>query len=918
MNESQSYYKHKVYEPPIYNMPATSTRLKLQWPPSPSCEDEDVSLSREHSPALPELEASEVKMRGSIDQQPILVEVGKEEKEASKSPNEKNKGVKWADSSDDSSGPETPTESTKANFATKSSKSRSKKQDLPPASPSIQDVLNGSLRSGRVPRSPRDERYTEYSNRDLRDLPSRPRKAVHTEYLESPSYPGTLKELRDSPAGQEPLPFAQRHRTMSGSDNAPDHRPHNVRHMSAVGYAGESQTPSFSRDHPIVRGSHLTTEPRSVPPHFQPGKQYRGSAIESDIESSTESSQEEALRKNKTHRNIQDSNRPPLPPRPYKASDHDYAVSQKTPVSGRGSGPMTPLESYRDGYSRAYSEQHGKGENHYPAQASSKSYLSGSTAESPLTPRGSPSSSRPTSREGPLNVVYPNIKRVQTSSRPSSPIPGTPSHSSGPAYFDSQNHGSSLRYPSRPTSPTLHPPADVNSFERQSRGLQETRHGKPSPGHSPDPGRSPRLGLRVDVNSATLDPAPKTWGGPRPEMAQRYASGDLSAPFLAHSPKVPMTAPFWATDIPDKLRRPVDDEPPMSAPPVRKPKFPKGQILLPACPRPGFVTGYDDWWTLPQIPDLDLCPTCMDNLLENGFPGQFVRSEPRPLGFKTRCDMTVPWVRMALLLILQGRAKISLLRDLMSAIGQEDPCPGPDAAVRKKWYRIYDAEADRHVSGFDICPSCVSSIDILFPNLRKGFESAHHISPYSHTVQRPRACGLTLTSPRFARYVDLLEDISTQAYYYRREANMQRFIQLVRTFAEVPSCRRDDQFRGVKWHFIPHLPDFTVCAECYLDVVWPAARSGSEIADSFNRTLQSPPSSTARMSCQLYSPRMRAIFDECCKREDFGALRNHVLARVNKERELQYAVERAQNSSLNWRDVELETDRAVEEWRQWE
>lgn len=43
------------------------------------------------------------------------------------------------------------------------------------------------------------------------------------------------------------------------------------------------------------------------------------------------------------------------------------------------------------------------------------------------------------------------------------------------------------------------------------------------------------------------------------------------------------------------------------------------------------------------------------------------------------------------------------------------------------------------------------------------------------------------------------------------------------------------QKRG--WHHLPQLPEFTVCDDCYHDVVWPAITSGSELAGQFTRVV---------------------------------------------------------------------------------
>ena len=927
-------------------MPSAAPRKppRQSWPPPPSVEDEEASLSREHSPALPELEKSEAKERGSIDQLPIMMEVGKgatgKEKKAPKT-DQKSRGVRFEDqSSDDSSGPETPTETSSDPDSSKNSshgdlrKVKKYDRDPPtPSSPSIQDVLRNKLRPTKSA-SRVDTLKVEHAHEDAEKVRSARQPSPYTysptsrkgapagdyftakEALHPDQYPGTLNELK-SPhhehQQQQHLPFAERHRTMSGSDNTADHRPHNVRHMSAMGYAGESKTPSFPRDHPM----HITPEPRGVPPQFRKPQPHKTSAIESDTASDEDLSPDEKPRKAEKQR-VRDMHRTVSHESHSRSGDHDYPVRHGRDPPTRSQRPSTPPEKRPELPVRPHPSQHGhQHASHPPPLPRRQESKQGSLSSHPSSPTGSPEiSSRPSSRDGSLKVVYPTIKKRQHTSRPPSPVASSASHQHDFEYFDGHHAPSNLRNSSNPSSPTLQTsaqPADRHYLQDPSRQSNLPRSRKTSPHPTPLSGRSPKPDLRVDVQAPTPEPGPKTWAGNRPELPPRPVSGGGPAHSHATSPILPMTAPLWATD--HHSRRSHEEHEPSSARPAPKPRPAATHVQLVTCPRgPGFVTGFHDWWTLPQVPELDICPTCKDSLEDNGVASQFVRCKERPPGYKTRCDMTVPWVRMAWLMVLQGRANSSLIRELMSSIGHEEPCPERENGVRR-WHRIYDPESGKNVSKFDICPCCVRAIETIFPNLRGAFQLAHP-SGINHPP-KPRMCDLTCSQPRFARYVDLLEEISDSAAHWRREPNMIRFIQLAKTFSDVRPCRRDDQFRSVPWHYMPHLPDFTICEECYVDVVWPAALGGCGLAKQVSSSLQMSPHRTdAKMSCQLYSVRMRRVFEEACKREDFAGLRNQVMARVNKERELQGRVDMVQDLPSDWQEREME--RLVAEWKRWE
>jgi hypothetical protein len=205
-----------------------------------------------------------------------------------------------------------------------------------------------------------------------------------------------------------------------------------------------------------------------------------------------------------------------------------------------------------------------------------------------------------------------------------------------------------------------------------------------------------------------------------------------------------------------------------------------------------------------------------------------------------------------------------------------------------------------------------------------------------------RTCDLRTDSARFPKYVDLLEFTSNEAQTYRRPPNMLRFVQLARKCGSMRECQRDDLLLNQPWHFIPELPELTVCEECFDQVVCPQVHNRSELADAFNRkTEQAPPlphidSHFIRAglmspklgsgetgvplvkgtSCQLYSPRMRDLFVKCCKTDDLDGLRKAAVARVMKERELQGRLAAAMRMDEGRRAEEAR--RVVAEWREWE
>ncbi|KAI4151889.1 MAG: hypothetical protein LQ340_003230 [Diploschistes diacapsis] len=924
---------------------------KIPWPPSPSVEDEVTSLSREHSPSLPELDPSEAKVRGSVDQQPVLMEVGKEEgvRAAESQPAKpgKKKGVRFhGDSSDESSGPPTPTEASPEHhdrFQRPRSQSKlddrehlsERRQNTPLASPSIQDVLANSVRPRRAAwqahrvreedRKANTDKVGSSTRREPYAPPPDVSKHPHNQdYFghQEPRYPGTLEELKVRRRGERHppyLPFAERHRTMSGSSGSADHRPQNMRHMSAMGYCGESKTPSFARDHPSQLHSPLPPTPGTAPAFRKPAP--KDHAVETNSEPDV-SPDESPRREKRSPRNISELDGIDAS---GQGPSQDYPVRQVRGQRKQHERPTNPLEQRWEPALRPLPEPLKSQDCHdLPVKSvSSRPAAVGSQSGSPRTSdHGTPPSSpQPSSKDGLYSKEHsPSVAKnhhLPASSFIASAIPFYPIVSHLKCTDDHQPQSNLHR--SRPSPPVMHPSSDV-STERQSRDTSRRTDPPPyrqsaSPLPAPAPSRALKQDLRVDVHGHTLETPMKTWHGTRPDMRGRPLGGDLSAQHLPYSQQPPTSVPFRNAD--QHIRNQKHDQHHASPQSARlplsqtrfKPRDPP--TSLPPCPRPGFVTGHNDWWTLRNAPDLDICPSCKEALEAGGSTASFVPSPPRSTTYQTRCDLSIPWVRMAWLLVLQGKASKTLIRDVIVSIAHESPCPGRNLAVRP-WRRIYDEEHGRLVPNFDACPSCVRSVETLFPNLKGHFEAVPYADP------KKRSCDLTFESPRFTRYVDLLDEISSQALKHHREPNMLRFVSLARSYADIQPCHRDDQFRGVPWYFIPHLPDFTVCEECYVNTVWPAVIRGSDIAKSFNGNSQLPPAGrdNEKMSCQLYSARMRSVFERACDRNDFQGLRREALARVGKERELQKKVDELQRVPVHRRAEEMEA--LVGEWRRWE
>ncbi|KAG0648616.1 hypothetical protein D0Z07_5306 [Hyphodiscus hymeniophilus] len=334
---------------------------------------------------------------------------------------------------------------------------------------------------------------------------------------------------------------------------------------------------------------------------------------------------------------------------------------------------------------------------------------------------------------------------------------------------------------------------------------------------------------------------------------------------------------------------------------------------LPSCPRTTFTRGRNDWLTLPQCPSFDICPSCFNSTIApTEFRHHFVQAPPRPSSMEVLCDFgSSPWYRIAWLLTLKDRRRdLKLFYGLAHIANTTPPCLGKHDAVRQ-WHSIIDPKTRAPIQNFDVCYSCVKSIETLLPPIRGIF-----VRTDGHGSQGlGRVCDLRFDSKRFIQYFDALETTADQADDDDETPDTRSLASLVRRFAMIDECQRDTELVDARWHIITQLPEFTVCEECFDEYVWPELDEGKAIPAMFNKKQQILP----RASCQLYSERMRAVFSMAVDGNDYKLLASK--ARERKTVELAY---RANLESMkrqlksNPQVAGREIERITAEWRKWE
>ncbi len=334
---------------------------------------------------------------------------------------------------------------------------------------------------------------------------------------------------------------------------------------------------------------------------------------------------------------------------------------------------------------------------------------------------------------------------------------------------------------------------------------------------------------------------------------------------------------------------------------------------VPRCPRQDPTAGCNDWLTLPRSDDFNVCPTCYDAVFGNtDFRHELVPAPLRPRDKEIACDLgTAPWYRIAWFLTQKhGLGDLRLLKAVADGISRHRPCAGEVKASRT-WHSIRDSYAHMPLQNFDVCAGCVRSIEALFPNLTGVFELV------DAPGESPKAVCALRFSPnrrRFLDYFEVLELVSNKAAATDSVPDIELLADKLLRIANVEECTRDCVVEDKNWYFTRVFPGFrfTVCKECFGDVVVPKLET-SAIASSFNPR----PQRFDKASCQLYSQRMRGIFQRACQRNDLDYLKEKLVERRKIELDIRSQLKKFERRYADDEDAG-EVKRLVEEWRNWE
>ena len=339
-----------------------------------------------------------------------------------------------------------------------------------------------------------------------------------------------------------------------------------------------------------------------------------------------------------------------------------------------------------------------------------------------------------------------------------------------------------------------------------------------------------------------------------------------------------------------------------------------GPPAFPPCPRTKPVAGKMDWLTLPRT-DFNICLTCYEAVFSNTKYRTEFSPMLRPTDQPLVCNFgTSPWYRIALLIAWHQDAPdlriFHQIANIASSVKAE-ACPGTKKSNRK-WYTVWDPADGQPIEEFPVCYQCVKTVEALLPNLTGVFSP---LPPRSESSSW-RTCELHFTPDRkrFVLYFDILERASEKATSKNQKAPILEMAKELEKLSLVSECREDSPIPEAHWHVMQFLPQFTVCGDCFEDVVRPKLDIGNVVAcNFFNKQKQLP-----LAACQLYSRRMRDVFARACRKKDHTYLEEKVKERLQVEADIHAKLVKLDRGGQDEAWAEEQVAKLVQEWKRWE
>lgn len=416
---------------------------------------------------------------------------------------------------------------------------------------------------------------------------------------------------------------------------------------------------------------------------------------------------------------------------------------------------------------------------------------------------------------------------------------------------------------------------------------------------------------RSRTTSVSAVAPPPSRAASKTRMTARSISSDDARPGPRKSSRPPASVKFQEQPMPKRSQSQSTTS--RQASPPHNLQTAAGLCLIP-CPRSNPMAGNQDWYTLKGLTHLDICPTCMNQIAHSRFRDFFIPSLSKTSNQVVRCAFSNSWIRLAWAqMIKKKHDSLEMLYQMTRPPPGTRSCPGR-IVTDQTWHRVVDPDTGLYLPRFHVCGTCARNVRVLMPAHRDTFQ--HCPEP------QERVCDFVTNSPRFIQFIDLLDSAAIRAEVDpSRRPDPREFLSYARRKVVLRDCQRDRPTMST-WHYIPALPELTVCEDCYDEVVWPLAKNNHAIARMFSTSMRllpgDGPNRCREASCQLYSSRMRVRFRDAVSKEDFPGLKSVTLRRFEAERRFRDRREELLIAEKKGYDCEVEMKKAVDEWRRWE
>lgn len=343
------------------------------------------------------------------------------------------------------------------------------------------------------------------------------------------------------------------------------------------------------------------------------------------------------------------------------------------------------------------------------------------------------------------------------------------------------------------------------------------------------------------------------------------------------------------------------------------------------CPRQQHQAGHQDWIGLndARFSAFNICPACYhSHVRPTPYANAFVTKAGAlavPPHLPVRCDMSRFWVRVAGMVLLtmnqDRRHDITLLARVAGIRAQDGDCPNAQLTAeqqplappsRQTWYTIQDAHTGaRPLPGWTVCASCVLNMQACCPSVAACFAPVLPQQQQQNAGPPPpqeASCALVPSDwyddTRTAEILQQVGGCAVTAALLRRP-DLSPLVDWLRANpprprggggAGFPSassaeamgggqlhgnglCPRNYPSTTLRCHTMQGLFDFTVCEQCYADVIKPDADRGVDLARRFGDAA----TVGSGFTCQLYSDRMRRVWSEVASTGNMEHLRQKVI-----------------------------------------